>query len=161
MKRAQLLQLECHLLTLVWRSLKYFPCVTQSWSLGKKTRLEGIGCPGQVHKAGGGRQGWKENLPQALWSSVLSTIMCNPWVERGPISSPRRGRHRDITSVPVYAETQSVRLAYWHGVSEERAEIDSLPHHHLFTLSKPWSAGNLLPSDILLLAAGPVPRAEE
>lgn len=29
------------------------------------------------------------------------------------------------------------------------------------TLSKPWSSGSLLPSSILLLAAGPVPGAEE
>lgn len=50
-----------------------------------------MGWPGQVYKAGGGRQGWKEDLPQASWHSVLSTTMCNPLVEGGSYKLPQAG----------------------------------------------------------------------
>lgn len=144
--------------------MKCLPCTTQSRSFGKKTRLKGMGWPGQGYRLVGdmqaGRLDWKEDLPWALWGSVLFPTHASPGWEVGPVSFPRQERQRhnfgwQSTQRPI-CKLQRVGSS----VSGERAETDSLPTPP-FTLSKPWSPGSLLSTDVLFLAAGPVSGAEE
>ena len=77
-------------------------------SLRQQNKLEGLSGLAQVTRLVAGRQGWKEETPQASWGSPVSTTT-QPLVEAGgPLSRPRQERQRHSNNVmEVGAQTDS------------------------------------------------------